>query len=168
MGTIRSLDYLAAKTAQEIVTIAKENDNSPSIGISAKDLENLVTKALGVLQAQGVYAMFLFLYSKSGEKKPEQQAAAFLVAKLWNALKEKPAEQLGIYNKAGVNLQQGGSDLWEKALEKRDDLLRAVVEHLTAHLDTLLLVRDLYEQTLIYARYHAKALSNTAQREKTP
>ena len=37
------------------------------------------------------------------------------------------------------------------------EALKFYSDRVTAHLDTLLLVRDLYEQTLIYARYHAKA-----------
>ena len=149
MSTTPTLDYLAAKTAQEIVL------ESTAIGIAPKELENLVTKALGVLQAQGVYALYLFLYSKSGEKKAEEKTAALLVGKLWKALSEEPAKRLGVHEKADVSLEE--NPLWKSALEHRDEVLTAVTEHITADLDTLLLIRDLYEQILIYARYGAKA-----------
>ncbi len=141
---MRTLDYLAAKTAQRIV-----HEGTSTIGVNAKDLENLMTKALGVLQAQGVYALYLYLYSQSGEKKPIQKAAACIVARLWNALQEEPVKRIGI--------EQERVASWKKALEAKENVLEQIV-NLTTDLDTLLLVRDLYEQTLVYARYHAKAL----------
>jgi len=82
-----------------------------------------------------------------------------LVDKLWKALSEEPAKHLGVQKETnGASLEK--DRLWESALEHRNEVLKAVTEHITADLDTLLLVRDLYEQTLIYARYHAKALGN--------
>ena len=151
MSTPKTLDYLAAKMAQEIVT----ETTSPPIKANPKDLENLVTKALGVLQAQGVYALYLYLYSQSGEKKPIQKAAACIVAKLWKALEEEPVKNL-------FNHTIGQTGSWEDMLEGKNDILCQVAEHLTADLDTLLLVRDLYAQTLIYARYHAKAAGSSS------
>ncbi len=147
MSTPKTLDYLAVKIAQEMVTEA----TSPTIGADPKDLENLVTRALGVLQAQGVYALYLYLYSQSGEKKPIQKAAACIVAKLWKALEEEPVKKL-------FDLSTGQVQSWGDMLKKKNNILRQVAESLTAELDTLLLIRDLYEQTLIYARYHAKTL----------
>ncbi len=148
MSTVKTLDYLAAKTAQEILK------GATSLSADAKDLENIITKALGVLQAQGVYALYLYLYSQSGKEKPIQKAAACIVAKIWDMLKEEPLNQLNIL------ADQYQMSSWEKALEAKSTVLSQVADHLTADLDTLLLVRDLYEQTLIYARYHAKALGN--------
>ena len=147
MSTVKTLDYLAAKTAREIV----EATQSP-IGADAKDLENLITKALGVLQSQGVYALYLYLYSQSGKDKPIKQAAAHVVAQIWNALEEEPVHHLGIL------ANQKRMNSWQEALREKQNVLSQIVDRLTTDLDTLLLVRDLYEQTLIYARYHAKAL----------
>ncbi len=152
MSTVKTLDYLAAKTAREMVEMATKPSNEGGLGTAAKDLENLITKALGVLQSQGVYALFLYLYSQSGTDKPIKKGAALIVEKLWNALGEEPASHLRILNN-GHKLQG-----WNKALQQKNRVLADVTEHITANLDTLLLVRDLYEQTLIYARYHAKAL----------
>ena len=148
---MRTLDYLAAKTAREIV----EGATQSTIGADAKDLENLITKALGVLQSQGVYALYLYLYSQSGTDKPIKRAAAHVVTKLWNALKEEPVSQLSIL------ANQGQINSWGTALARKQHVLRQIVDRLTTDLDTLLLVRDLYEQTLIYARYHAKALGGS-------
>lgn len=47
----QNLDYLAAKYAQALVE---------ALSAKAKDLENSLTKTLGVLQENGVYACFLF------------------------------------------------------------------------------------------------------------
>ena len=52
-----NLDIYAARSAQEI--IAKTNEKT------SKEVENLITKTLGVLQENGVYACLLFLYSCS-------------------------------------------------------------------------------------------------------
>lgn len=50
-----NLDYLAARHAQQLVQAAHK-DNA-----KAREVENSVTKALGVLQENGVYACFLYL-----------------------------------------------------------------------------------------------------------
>jgi len=180
---MRTLDYLAAKTAYEMVEAAKQH-NAP------KDIENVITKALGVLQAQGVYALYLYLYSQA---KNEHHPATFMVFYLWNELRADGAVPLP--PKAQVKHPLQTVNTWseiEKTKNKQKkqsleqdcrkilqanetfwgdvskmqlrDITAArtkILEHirdLTTDLDTLLLVRDLYEQTLIYARYHAKAL----------
>ncbi len=81
VSTVRTLDYLAAKTAHEMVEAAKQH-NAP------KDVENAITKALGVLQAQGVYALYLYLYSQAGDNKP----ATYLLRFLWNELANNEVE----------------------------------------------------------------------------
>jgi hypothetical protein len=44
-----------------------------------------------------------------------------------------------------------------KIPEKRDDRLKFVTDKIASDLDTLLLVKQVWEQTLIYVRYGAKA-----------
>ena len=234
MSTPKTLDYLAAKTAHEMVEAAKQH-NAP------KDIENLITKALGVLQAQGVYALYLYLYSQAEGNKP----ATFVLYYLWHEIQDKevpvplpegvkpapfltpqflfcePAQlrniaqaryreertaqkraqeanqcvaqvnqHLSLWRENAAKFElaqipldtfdlsyspqsarQGRSQEW--VIRPNDDALHhvftglpsvrevvlATIRDLTAELDTLLLVRDLYAQTLIYARYHAKALS---------
>lgn len=76
----QNLDYLAAQCAQEIVK---------------KDMEeNTITKTLGVLQENGVYACFLYLLAR------EKEAAPVMIQKM-RALLEK----LGINNSPKDDLE---------------------------------------------------------------
>lgn len=117
-----NLDQKAAQYAQRIV------DNGGA------EIENLVTKALGVLQAQGVYACMLFLLANKDHT---------IRSPLCALLKELPAFQ-------------SNPDIPTEATDSRKTL-EFFSDTVCADLDTLLLVRELYEQTLIYARYGAKA-----------
>jgi len=120
--TTLNLDQLAAQYAQKIVADGQDG------------LENLITKTLGVLQEQGVYACLLFLFSRTGnEKKLEKKTRPHL----YNLLKELPSFQESV-----INDENG---------------LQFFSDSVCSDLDTLLLVKELYEQTLIYARYGAKA-----------
>src|SRR5437588_7332801 len=59
----KNLDLLAARTAQEIIEdTSKQADGSKR---KVAEVENLITKALGVLQENGVYAGLLYLYSRT-------------------------------------------------------------------------------------------------------
>lgn len=124
---MRNLDQLAAQTAQEIV------QNTLSFGKTQVD--NLVTKALGVLQENGVYAAILFLYSRSG---PDEKIAPDVRKPLLKLAADKIVKQSAPEDKA-------------------DKALAYVSEYISSDLDTLLLVKQVWEQTLIYARYGAKA-----------
>ncbi len=111
------------------------------------DTENLITKALGILQEDGVYALFLYLSSQikpEGDKeKPTSQAA--------RALANKSAEFLA---QDRIALLPTDTREYRQAME----YIRQP-EGLADNLDQLLLAKRLLEQALIYARYHAKALS---------
>lgn len=125
-------------------------------GTNAKETENSITKALGVLEEQGVYAMFLYLFAREGAKFAEG-LLGFLEA--WCELKD------------GKQLH----DSWVKAKSSRernnaaknpsDDARRAIFGALARlsggenGLDKLLFARDLLHRALVYARYHAKARS---------
>jgi len=117
-----NLDQKAAQYAQAIV----RNGGA--------DIENLVTKALGVLQEQGVYACILFLLANKDQK---------ILSPLCALLHELPAFQ----SNADIPTERADSKV----------TLQFFSDSVCAELDTLLLVKDLYEQTLIYARYGAKA-----------
>jgi hypothetical protein len=93
--------------------------------------EKLLTDSLGVLEEQGVYAFFLFLKARWKEPGAEVSRACcdFL----------KQQELLDANN--------------------QDDACTKLREQLATDFDTLLFVRDLLRQSLIYARYHAKASS---------
>jgi hypothetical protein len=130
-----NLDQLAARYAQQMVL------NDENGGKTVEVLERLVTKALGVLQAQGVYAMMLFLVSRSSN---DEKKIARVIQNECNALiKELPEF-------SGISIPERNSD---------DDktTLKFYSSDAVQKIDTLLLIRDVYEQTLIYARYGAKA-----------
>jgi len=143
-----NLDKLAAQRAQCMVKRAKEGKSCGDQPVQlskvkkpVETLERLVTKTLGVLQSQGVYAMILFLYSRTGDEEPV--AKWCILPELFSALRELPA------NWAEQDIPQEEADA--------QMALGFYSEQVLDDLDTLLLVRDLYEQTLTYARYGAKA-----------
>ncbi len=113
-----NLDLVCAKVGK---TIAER----PS-----KELENLVTSALAVLEEQGIYALFLFLKTRGGS------GAENVNQKIYEFLKVTPQQAPLLSDNADVftSLQQMAKDL-----------------------DKLLLARDLVRQALVYARYHARA-----------
>lgn len=117
-----NLDQLAAQYAQKIVADGKA------------EIENLITKTLGVLQEQGIYACMLFLFSRTSNEK---NLAAKTRPHLYALLKELP-----VFAASEIN---------------DSNALKFFADTVCNDLDTLLLVKDLYEQTLIYARYGAKA-----------
>jgi hypothetical protein len=130
-----NLDQLAARYAQQMVL------NDENGGKTVEVLERLVTKALGVLQAQGVYAMMLFLVSRSSN---DEKKIARVIQNECNALiKELPEF-------SGISIPERNSD-YDKTT------LKFYSSDAVQKIDTLLLIRDLFEQTLIYARYGAKA-----------
>jgi len=124
---MRNLDRLAAQTAQQIIT------DTSSFGKS--EVDNLATKTLGVLQENGVYAAMLYLYSRTSTDAkiaPSMRPQLLALAAKEVVDKETPPD-------TAMNT------------------LRFITDHITNDLDTLLLVKSLWEQTLIYVRYGAKA-----------
>lgn len=125
LTNLNNLDRLAAKYAQAVIENTK--NEKPS------DVENTVTKALGVLQEDGVYACFLYLLAK--EKKNGK------------AVVEQMIELLDSLN---FNWGKPNSN-------KPEDILSYLTEKVTVNLERLLLAKETLEQMLIYARYGAKA-----------
>ncbi len=123
-ATQKNLDQLAAKYAQEVIKNSKDID-----------IENTVTKALGVLQENGVYACFLYLLAKENEK----------------------VEKVVVNNMLGLldELNFG----WGKPNNPSDnkEVLEYIINKVTVDLERLLLAKETLEQMLIYARYGAKA-----------
>lgn len=130
-----NLDQRAAQHARKIV------ENCVPIK-DAKAAENLITKTLGVLQEQGVYASVLYLFSRSSD---EGKIAQKLRVSLFSLLKELPRYE------SDPTLAGFGE------YTKAQPVLNFYAEKVCDDLDTLLLVKELYEQVLIYARYGAKA-----------
>ena len=131
---MRNIDLIAAEAAQGIIK-ATRGIKIKGESIKATDTENLITKALGVLQENGVYAALLYLYSRTSDTDK-------LVAE-----------------KAREKLLDMTSELALSPPPNKDatPALEFLTEKVCRNLDTLLLVKQMWEQTLIYARYGAKA-----------
>jgi hypothetical protein len=133
-----NLDTLAAQVAQETVrdwVLRGEQDAKKKVA----ELDNMATKALGVLQEQGVYAGMLYLFSSDdacARKLREELLEAF------NRPEMQPFDLILPSNRDKLE--------WL-------DVSEHLIERVCDDLDTLLLVKQVWEQTLIYVRYGAKA-----------
>ena len=117
-----NLDYGCMKCAQSIINSSKK----------LKTLENDLKKAIGVLQEDGVYAMFLWLESKD-------KAIRLRLIKLLNESEIK----MYLLNDS----------------EKFDDDFTKFCENLmevAKDIDKLFFMKKILERTLTYALYHAK------------
>lgn len=129
-----NLDYLAATYAQAIVRRTADK--------KAGDVDNTVTKALGVLQENGVYACFLYLLAK------EKENGQIVVDEMLKLLKDLKFDQ---------------------SIPKPNDpqnVLKYISNTVTTNLERLLLAKETLEQMLIYARYGAKAREEHEQQQK--
>jgi len=138
-----NLDRLCAQFGYEMC-----QGVSQPFGGKKSDTENLITKPLGVLQEDGVYAFFLYLASQVKEGKDEKKDS-----KAARALANKAAEFLA-HDGLALLPPNAGGDYKQvmEAIRKPNGL--------ADDLDNLLLAKRLLEQALIYARYHAKALGD--------
>jgi CRISPR/Cas system CMR-associated protein Cmr5 small subunit len=59
---MKNLDAVAVRTAHGIIDDTKAVNGEK---LDAGKVDNLITKALGVLQENGVYAAILYLYSRT-------------------------------------------------------------------------------------------------------
>lgn len=137
----RNLDRLCAQFGYDMAQEVNKAFSKPT------DTENLITKALGILQEDGVYAFFLYLASQIKSKdasNKRSQAARALANQATDFLSHDWLELIQV---------SGGEDAYKNAM----GAIRAE-QGLAANLDQLLLAKRLLEQALIYARYHAKAL----------
>jgi hypothetical protein len=103
--------------------------------IQVKDQENVITKALGVLIECGLYSMCIFLLSCN-----KKDYGSFVLTE-----NLKPLWQMDEIRLIPQNVGNGSADL-----------LRAV-QNMTNDFPKLVLARKITEQSLIFARYHAKA-----------
>lgn len=133
---MENLDRLCAEYGNKIA------EDLTKVFNDAKKAETLITKALGVLQEQGLYAFALFCKSRGDKEKAGGQ-------KLIELTKELLKDRLKII--------------------KGDDFLEEIRKNngLASNLDNLIFSINIIESALIYARYHAKALSKENENQKT-
>lgn len=132
-----NLDYLCMKYGNEIAECKGRK----------ADKENLVTKALGVLQENGPYAMFLYLEGHS-----KNDIAGYCKKALLNLFRKE--QQLADCIKV------------ETIIPKKDDKfsdIMAWLRKVSSDVNKLFFIKKIYQQVLIYARYHIKALEETKE-----
>ncbi len=134
-----NLEQVAAAQAREAVAQAQRQR-------MVDTLERVATKALGVLQEQGVYALMLYLYARPEREAPAARLLRAALFAAWQALPGGSPE---------VEALNGDTP----AL----DALQVLEQTLLSDVRGLMLVRELFEQTLIYTRYAARAVKPSNQ-----
>jgi len=118
-----NLDYKCVECAQKISKIQDSN------------LENNLRKALGVLQEDGVYAMFLWLEEKDKSKTIRKE--------LTELINEGEIKKYFLNDSEGFNIED-----FDKFCEKLREIAKDI--------DKLFFMKKLLARTLTYALYHAK------------
>lgn len=122
-----NLDLFCASHAQSIAKQVMKGFGAE------KPAENLITRTLGVLQEHGIYATFLWLFTRSEKEK--------------NAAKE----MVGGLQTLITSMDENYLPDMQRFLEQ------PATNPMLINLPTLLLVKRTMERALTYARYHAKA-----------
>ena len=123
-----NLDYRCMEYGQKIGKISDSN------------LESNLRKALGVLQEDGVYAMFLWLEKNASDVRKE-------LVELFNKEDETTHVKLSNYFlKSNKSFSQDDFDGF------CNDLREVAID-----IDKLLFMKKLLERTVTYALYHARA-----------
>lgn len=104
-----------------------------------KDDETIVQKSLGVLQEDGLFAFVVYLESKKQPKDKE------IVERILKSAAD-------LLNKIEL----------EKDIDETN--IREKIHEITKNIDDMFLAKELLERTLIYARYHAKALTEESEK----
>jgi CRISPR/Cas system CMR-associated protein Cmr5 small subunit len=132
------METLEAKTSKlaygvilEILNIQDKNRR--------KKLLNLIDKALGVLSNNGVYAYYVIIISQKDKKESNEKGAKEIFL---DSLKEL------------FEIVQN-----EKPYDSSNR--QEYFESISKDIHKLLFLKQLLEKTLIYARYHAKALEDS-------
>jgi len=104
-----------------------------------------IDKALGVLVNDGVYAYYVFCKSKDKDENKEKTFTKIFIIDIVKELK-------GYFNIKNYNLEN-------IVQQNEGDEERYFFQNISEDLHELLFFREVLERVLIYARYHAKALS---------
>lgn len=128
-----NLDKVSAEIGFDLAESFKDKDD-------AKKLETTVTKALGVLIEDGLFAYTVWLESQG---KSEEKYATEISKKSLDLLRD-----------SRVNLT-------------KKNMLRDAVLEISENIQKTLLARQLLERMLVYARYRAKARAKVLQKGET-
>ena len=134
-----NLEPLAALAANNIV------DSSIAQNAKANDAENIVTKSLGVLTEQGIYAFGLFLATR--KRGQDHSVATSIDNALRKLLKDTKVLTDNLTNIPKSEIAEFYREITApNENESSVDALRRI-----------LLIKQMFETTLTYARYAAKA-----------
>ena len=136
-----NLDVVCAECGHAMV-----RDAAPGQTLAKPDkakLEGTITKSLGVLQEDGVYAFFLF--------------QAYFRLRSENRISNQNVSDIIAIRAAQLLRHDGVALLRARGSGEQDDF--PALRDLCNQLDELLLTRQILEQSLIYARYHAKPIT---------
>jgi hypothetical protein len=158
-----NLDYLAARTATEVSEQlinrhpCKPSRKGGSAVVKAEETDNLVTKALGVVQESGPFACCLYLLSRCGSStdwskaEAEEVVACQVLIALLGLSDHLPFHAIQ-KRWAGHQIQPNGQVSDKLAI--LDHMLQVVA----VDLERLFLIKQVWEQTLTYLRYVARSL----------
>jgi hypothetical protein len=150
--SVENLDRLCGRYGYQIAA-----DVFAAMNNAASATENHITKSLGVLQEDGLYAFFLYQESKKSASAKGSKSAKGKK----EDVKSVAAQDSGKTNDPATALSSLSAQMLRDPavaiLPTCNDIFEAV-RTLAGDLNGLLLAKRLLEQTLIYARYHAKAL----------
>lgn len=134
-----NLEPLAALAANNIV------DSSITQNAKANDAENIVTKSLGVLTEQGIYAFGLFLATR---KRGQDHSVATSID---NALRKLLKDTKFLTDNLTNIPKSEIAEFYRKITAPNEN------ESSVDALRRILLIKQMFETTLTYARYAAKA-----------
>lgn len=125
-----NLDLFCANHGQSIMkeVIANFGPDKP-----AEKAENLITRTLGILQEHGIYAAFLWLFARPDKEKKAANKMIDCLKILITSVDESYLPDM------------------KKFMDE------PATNPMLNNINILLFVKQVMEQTLIYARYHAKA-----------
>lgn len=148
---MQNLDYLCIRTAQEMVGFDGPRD----------EMFTPANSSLAVLVEHGPYAMVLFLYKQAGDattsgKKNKKQVAGRYIKALLKLLQNEPLKDIFTVED---KIPAPGSGLKE---------VSQWLKVLAQDLDKYLLLKKVWQRTLVYARYHAQILPRKGDTPKKP
>ena len=126
---MENLDMKCAQVGRDILSDVGRD--------KASDFENLITKSLAVLQSQGIYACILFIQTQASKFKLPSERILEAVRKILN--------DTGLYQMTEADWRNN---------TKRLQALQSISEDLLKYI----MAKELIDQVLVYARYHAKAI----------
>ena len=143
-----NLEPLAASAANKIV------NTSLSKNAEATEVENIVTKSLGVLTEQGIYALGLFLATRKRNKdehKRNDRKSDAIVADSIHLYLASLLKETYLFTDSLKNKQDVITDFYREITAPNEN------ESSVDALRRILLIKQIFETTLTYARYAAKA-----------